>query len=84
MSVTGHTRTASPSTGPWEVQEMLDSRANALLISAAPDLLAGAKAILAARSGQQSIDAIIQLRNAIAKAEGRDISSDETITGEKR
>lgn len=44
---------------------------DARLIAAAPDLLAGAKAILAARSGQQSVDAVIQLRDAIAKAEGR-------------
>lgn len=48
-----------------------DGIANARLIAAAPELLAGAKAILAARSSQQSVDAVIQLRDAIAKAEGR-------------
>lgn len=38
---------------------------------AAPALLAGAKAMLAARDGKASMDAILSLRDAIAKAEGR-------------
>jgi hypothetical protein len=48
------------------------SAADARLIAAAPDLLVGAKAILAARDGKASMDAIIRLRDAIARAEGRD------------
>ncbi len=45
--------------------------ADARLITAAPDLLAAAKSMLAARDGKASLDAVIALRNAIAKAEGR-------------
>lgn len=54
--------------GPEHRQQAFD---NALLIAAAPELLAGAKAMLAARDGKASIDAVIALRDAIAKAEGR-------------
>jgi hypothetical protein len=45
--------------------------ADAHLCAAAPDLLAGAKAMLAARDSKASVDAVIALRDAIAKAEGR-------------
>ena len=48
-----------------------EAEANARLIAAAPDLLAGAKAFLAAFTGPASIDAVMALREAVAKAEGR-------------
>jgi hypothetical protein len=51
------------------------SEADARLIAAAPDLLAAAKAVAAARGGDheavlKQIDALAQLQAAIAKAEG--------------
>lgn len=55
----------------FTMHEAGEKEANARLICAAPDLLAAAKSMLAARSGQASIDAVIALRDAIAKAEGR-------------
>lgn len=48
-----------------------EMEANIRLIAAAPDLLWAAKFMLAARDSKASIDAVIALRDAIAKAEGR-------------
>jgi hypothetical protein len=48
-----------------------EAEANALVMAAAPELLAAAQALLAARDDKASIDGLLALREAVAKAEGR-------------
>lgn len=58
----------------WVIEGAAESKANALLIAAAPDLLAVAKAFLASYPGgiNDGLDAVrSQARAAISRAEGR-------------